>query len=205
MEPKRDIHGMQGALQRHRDEMVAFVEEWLQRLDELESQRSKASKGPSARPHPAGGVPKPLPDPPPNDREEKEESQQQRAMSSHNAARMDSYALATFADLQVSEAHREVSKSAVGSTGVPKKSFKSFRKVRKKVAEIMNSQLSSLAHPSLFLHPFRICGDVHCGGGRMSRAPKAVSTWRAPCCVMLYAGVPVSYPHTLESFTWNLS
>ena len=143
MEPKRDIHGMQGALQRHRDEMVAFVEEWLQRLDELESQRSKASKGPSARPHPAGGVPKPLPDPPPNDREEKEASQQQRAMSSHNAARMDSYALATFADLQVSEAHREVSKSAVGSTGVPKKSSKSFRKVRKKVAEIMNSQLST--------------------------------------------------------------
>eukprot|EP00435_Cladocopium_sp_Y103_P062062 s1541_g23.t1 len=119
--------------------MVAFVDEWLQRLEELaESQRLKVSKGPSARPHPAGGVPKPLPDPPPDDREDKEKSQQQRV-----TARMDSYALATFADLQVSEAHREVSKSAVGSTGVSKKSSKSLQKVRKKVAEVMNSQLST--------------------------------------------------------------
>lgn len=107
MGPKRDIDGMQGTLQRHRDEMMAFVDGWLQRLELEESQRSKASKGPSARPHPAGGVPKPPPDPPPDDVEGREKSQQQRAMSGY-ATRMDSYALATFADLQVSEAQRGV-------------------------------------------------------------------------------------------------
>lgn len=176
-----------------------------------ESQRSKASKGPSARPHPAGGVPKPPPDPPPDDVEGKEKSQQQRAMSGH-AARMDSYALATFADLQVSEAHREVSKSAVGSTGMSKKSFKFFRKVQKKVAEVMNSQLSTSFWTMLILTNSVYLGihvEITAVNPRVSHIPAffyihfgfaaiftvevvecrtckipnptAVSVWRAPC------------------------
>ena len=126
--------------------MVAFVDEWLRRLEDMEPNPSaqrlptKDSNGPSARPQPPLGVPKPVPDPPPDDRENKSDMPQR--ITSHNASRMDSYALATFADQQVSEAHREASKNAVGSMSVSR-GFKTLRKFQGKVAVVMNSQIST--------------------------------------------------------------
>ena len=120
---------------------MSFVDGWLQRLELEESQRSKASKGPSARPHPAGGVPKPPPDPPPDDVEEGKIAT--AACHVRLCNQNGQLCSCHIADLQFQRRHREVSKFCCRQHWRVKKELKFFRKVQKKVAEVMISQLST--------------------------------------------------------------
>ena len=146
-------HEVEKMMRSQREEMMDFVDQWLQRLEASTMTGRQGSHGPSGRPKPEAGVPKPLNDPPSEDptQEQKQETQVSQATT-----RMDSYSLAHFADRQVSEAFvRETSKKAVGSSSVgmgrPKWKFKTLRKWQKKVATLMNSNLSTSFWTTLIL------------------------------------------------------
>ena len=149
-------HEVKKMMRSHREEMMDFVDQWLQRLEASvpTGPRVPGSHGPSGKPKPDAGVPKPLDDPPGEDPTQERLFQETRF--SQATTRMDSYSLAHFADQQVSEAFvRETSKQAVGSSSVgtarPKWKFKTLRKWQKKVANVMNSNLSTSFWTTLIL------------------------------------------------------
>ena len=147
-------HEVKKMMRSHREEMMDFVDQWLQRLEASTTGIPRqGSHGPSGRPKPDAGVPKPLDDPP---GEDPTQERKQETRFSQATTRMDSYSLAHFADQQVSEAFvRETSKQAVGSSSVgtarPKWKFKTLRKWQKKVANVMNSNLSTSFWTTLIL------------------------------------------------------
>ena len=146
-------HEVKKMMRSHREEMMDFVDQWLQRLEASTSGPRQGSHGPSGKPKPDAGVPKPLDDPP---GEDPTQERKQETRFSQATTRMDSYSLAHFADQQVSEAFvRETSKQAVGSSSVgtarPKWKFKTLRKWQKKVANVMNSNLSTSFWTTLIL------------------------------------------------------
>lgn len=143
-------------LRSHRDEMMSFVDGWLRRLPDFEGLRNDEMQQVTVKctgtRHLQRPVPKPLGDPPPEElRFEDAEAPEGvgepiRIASRQRADRMDSYALATYADRAVSEEFSRVaSKSEPGksSRSMGFMGFQKMRRMQKKVAHVMNSQLST--------------------------------------------------------------
>eukprot|EP00438_Fugacium_kawagutii_P028214 Skav200383 [mRNA] locus=scaffold2518:413221:416712:- [translate_table: standard] len=156
-----DMADMDAMLRSHRDELMSFVDGWLRRFQDMEGQRFREPRvvpevpGCGARHWQRPGVPKPREVDPPELRvEPREEVTSAEAepiriasKASRRADRMDSYALATYADKAVSEEfNRVASKSESGKSSRSmgfSPSFQKIRRMQKKLAHVMNSQLST--------------------------------------------------------------